>query len=117
MLADQQVLNQKELTKVISPKLLALALSTVAKTLEVEFLHYLIGIVSHSLRVKELRHVVLMTELKTSEQYDGDCILNYCVLLARHAEKSSEVISIPKLLQRVQRQRKEIESWSRALEK
>jgi hypothetical protein len=77
--------------------MLSLLLKTVAKSLEVEFIHYLIGIVSHCLRVKELRDVVLNEELKLSGTFDGDYVYNYLALLSRHAEKQSEVISIPKL--------------------
>ena len=77
--------------------MLSLLLKTVAKSLEVEFIHYLIGIVSHCLRVKELRDVVLNEELKLSGTFDGDYMYNYLALLSRHAEKQSEVISIPKL--------------------
>jgi hypothetical protein len=77
--------------------MLSLLLKTVAKSLEVEFIHYLIGIVSHCLRVKELRDVVLNEELKLSGTFEGDYVYNYLALLSRHAEKQSEVISIPKL--------------------
>ena len=77
--------------------MLSLQLKTVAKSLEVEFIHYLIGIVSHCLRVKELRDVVLNEELKLSGTFEGDYVYNYLALLSRHAEKQSEVISIPKL--------------------
>ena len=77
--------------------MLSLLLKTVAKSLEVEFIHYLIGIVSHCLRVKELRDVVLNEELKPTGTFDGDYVYNYLALLSRHAEKQSEVISIPKL--------------------
>ena len=77
--------------------MLSLLLKTVAKSLEVEFIHYLIGIVSHCLRVKELRDVVLNEELKLSGTIEGDYVYNYLALLSRHAEKQSEVISIPKL--------------------
>ena len=77
--------------------MLSLLLKTVAKSLEVEFIHYLIGIVSHCLRVKELRDVVLNEELKLTGTFDGDYVYNYLALLSRHAEKQSEVISIPKL--------------------
>ena len=64
VLTDGQVLAQQDLTVVISPKTLALVLKTAAKSMEVEYIHYIIGIVSHSLRVKSLRDVVLHTELK-----------------------------------------------------
>ena len=77
--------------------MLSLLLKTVAKSLEVEFIHYLIGIVSYCLRVKELRDVVLNEELKLSGTFEGDYVYNYLALLSRHAEKQSEVISIPKL--------------------
>ena len=77
--------------------MLSLLLKTVAKSLEVEFIHYLIGIVSHCLRVKELRDVVLNEELKLSGTFEGDYVYNYLALLSRHAEKQSEIISIPKL--------------------
>ncbi len=77
--------------------MLSLLLKTVAKSLEVEFIHYLIGIVSHCLRVKELRDVVLNEELKLSGTFDGDYVYNYLALLSRHAENQSEVITIPKL--------------------
>ncbi len=76
---------------------------TVAKSFEVEYIHYMIGIVSHCLRVKELRDVILQHELKAVGTYDGDFKYNYYALLSKHAEKQSEVISIPKLLQRVVR--------------
>ena len=111
VLADGHVLAQKDLTVVISPKTLQLILKTVAKTHEVEYIHYLIGIVGHCLRVKELRDVVLHTLLKEVGSYDGDYAYNYAAMLARHIEKQSEVISIPKLHQRVVRQRKEVEHW------
>lgn len=83
--------------------MLALVLKTVAKSLEVEYIHYLVGIVMHCLRVKELRDVVLHCELKPEGSFDGDYLFNYSALLSRHAEKQSEVISIPKLHQRVTR--------------
>ena len=61
--------------------MLTLILKTVAKSMEVEYIHYLIGIVSHCLRVKELRHVILHTELKEVGTFDGDYTFNYQALL------------------------------------
>ena len=77
--------------------MLALMLKTVAKSLEVEYIHYLIGIVNHCIRVKELREVIFNCELKAVGSYEGDYVFNYVALLSRHVEKQSEIISIPKL--------------------
>ena len=72
---------QRNLEEVINSKMLTLILKTVAKSMEVEYVHYLIGIVSHCLRVKELRQVILHAELKDVGSYDGDYIFNYQALL------------------------------------
>ena len=77
--------------------MLGLILKTVAKSMEVEYIHYLVGIVSHCLRVKELRDIILLSELKPEGTFEGDYFFNYSALLSRHIEKQSEVISIPKL--------------------
>ena len=109
VLADGQVLAQKPLQQVVSPKMLTLVLKTVAKTCEIEYVHYLLGIVSHALRDKELRAIILGLELKPTENDSSP--YTYVSMLAKHVEKQSEVISIPKLYQRVVRQRKEVEYW------
>jgi hypothetical protein len=73
-----------------------------------EYLHYLVGIVNHCVRVKELREVLLTEELKSESTN------TYIDLLKGHVEKQAEVISIPKLYQKVVRQRKELEQWFKA---
>ena len=49
----------------MNKKLLQLILKTVAKQPEVEYVHYVVGIVNHCLQEKELRHVVVTEVLKT----------------------------------------------------
>ena len=48
----------------MNKKLLSLLLKTVAKNPEVEYIHYVVGIVNHCLHEKELRHVVVSDVLK-----------------------------------------------------
>jgi len=59
VLADNYVLQQKELKSVINKKILILLLKTVAKSPEVEYVHYTVSIVSHCLSDSELRGVIL----------------------------------------------------------
>ena len=62
---------------VVSPKLLQLMMKTVAKNIEVEYLHYLVSTVNHCLSVKELRDHVLKCNLKPDEEF------TYCHLLSQ----------------------------------
>lgn len=79
-------------------------MKTVAKNIEVEYLHYLVATVNHCLSVKDLRDQVLRCSLKA----DGE--FTYCQLLTE-AGKQFEVVSIPKLFKKVERQRREIQCW------
>jgi len=44
-------------------------------------------------------------------------VYTYLAMLVRQVEKQSEIIAIPKLMQRVVRQRKEVEQWTVAMQK
>ena len=86
MLADCQVLQEKDLLKVISPKLIALILKTNAKQCELEYIHYVVSIVNHCVRVKELREVLLsdILDKKDSTASGGE---TYTEFLANYVEK------------------------------
>ena len=71
----------------MNTKLLSLVLKTVAKSPEIEYVHYVVGIVNHCLQVKELRHVVLTEGLKPEGTYEGDFVFTYLALLSRFVEK------------------------------
>lgn len=90
--------------EVVSPKLLQLMMKTVAKNIEIEYLHYLVATVNHCLSVKELRNEVLKCNLKQDEDYTYNHLLT-------QAKAQPEVVSIPKLFKKVERQRKEILCW------
>lgn len=68
VLADCQVLQEKDLLKVINPKLITLILKTNAKQCELEYIHYVVSIVNHCVRVKELREVLLSDILEKKDQ-------------------------------------------------
>lgn len=118
VLADCQVLQEKDLLKVINPKLINLILKTNSKQCELEYIHYVVSIVNHCVRVKELREVLLSETLVKKDQQNGAAGVTasetYTEFLANYVEKQAEVISIPKLFQRVVRQRKELQQWHKA---
>lgn len=65
----------------INKKLLILLLKTVAKSPEVEYIHYTVSIVGHCLTDSELRGVILNENLLPEPQYEGENQLNYLALL------------------------------------
>ena len=72
VVADNQVLQGKDLALVINKKLISLILKTVSKQTELEYLHYMISIVNHCFRVTELRHVIMTDVLHLSEQEEHE---------------------------------------------
>ena len=112
VLSDCQVLHERDLQQIISPKLLSLILRTISKSCELEYMHYVVSIANHCIRTKELREVLLNDILTppptTGPQQPPETYIDF---LKDHVEKQAEVVSIPKLFQRVVRQRKELEQW------
>ena len=58
-------------------------LKTVAKNPEIEYIHYVVGIVNHCLQEQELRQVVISEILKAEGTYEGDFSYTYLALLSR----------------------------------
>ena len=67
----------------MNKKMLQLVLKTVAKNPEVEYIHYVVGIVNHCLQEQELRHVVVNEVLKAEGTYEGDFTYTYLALLSK----------------------------------
>lgn len=85
------------------------------KTPEIEYLHYVIQIVNHSIMIKELRAAVLTEPMKPVDEGSEEekaSPLTYAVFLKNTVEKTGEVVSISKLHTKVVRQRRELESWA-----
>lgn len=107
---------------VLNKKLLALVMKTVASHNKIEYIHFTIQIVHHALSFKELRNVIIAEILpKQKSGFAADEPLEadekpytYSYHLKAVVEKLPEVMALPKLLKRVERQRKEIESWEKA---
>lgn len=57
-----------------------------AKNSEVEYIHYVIGIVNHCLHEKDLRQVILTDVLKSDVQHDGDYPFTYQAFLSHQVE-------------------------------
>ena len=81
-------------------------MKVLSKTPEIEYIHYVIQIVNHSIMIKELRGAAITEPLKPVSEDSEEEKANpftYIVLLKNQIEKTNEVLAISRLHQKVVR--------------
>lgn len=113
-----------KLVTVIKPRLLALILHAVTKNpkdSQIEFVHYLLELITIILTNSDLRTVLLETELKglkdvadSVQQQQIPVSTPHIIKYLQYLEIHPQFMSIPKMRLRINRLRLEMEMWYKA---